>query len=194
MKPDYSEYLNKPNMLDYIEKEWIEKPQIHNFHAAAINDVIEKYRIKDCLEVGCGTGNVVSRINSDVNYIGIDANERCIEMAALKTIGNKTFDVRDIRGIYNVVPLVELVFTFGFLKHFGLHEWSEIFKKVCSLGEYLVFDMPIAERTYDDGVEYHHVWAAMHDIKDRIDKNGFEILEIKEFGVEPVFICKKKIA
>ncbi len=176
-------------MLDYIEKEWLDKPQIHDFHAGVINNVIEKYNAIYLLEIGCGTGNVAKRLKGFSAYNGIDLNKECIDIAKQKNpdMGFGVYDIRYItwEGGFN------LVFTFGFLKHFGLHEWSTIFQKVCSLGEYLVFDIPIAENTHDDGTEYHHVWLSMEDIKRNIDDNGFEILEIKEFGVEPVFICKR---
>ncbi len=188
---DYSEYLNKPGMLDYIEQEWINKPEIHDFHAGVINEVIKRYKIKECIEVGCGTGNIAIRLTNKVIYAGLDSNEQCVEIAKKKNLITRAFYIGNVRDDSQV--RFELVFTFGFLKHFGLHEWSTIFKKICSLGEYLVFDLPIAEGTKDDGEEYHHVWFSMEDIKRNIDDNGFEILEIKEFGVEPIFICKKKI-
>ncbi len=191
MKPDYSEYLKKPNMLDYIEKEWIDKPEIHDFHAGVINNLCREKYIAYILEIGCGTGNVAKRLIDYKNYTGVDSNKECIELARAKNDLDKTFVCYDIRKRFD--DHVDLVYTFGFLKHFGLHEWSTIFGKICSLGDYLIFDLPIAEGTKDDGVEFHHVWFSMEDIKRNIDDNGFEILEIKEFGVEPVFICKKRI-
>ncbi len=190
---DYSEYLNKPGMLDFIEKSWVNDcKEIHDFHAGVINDVIKKYKIKTATEIGCGTGNIAMRIKVNI-YAGFDSNQGCIELAYKKNKYNarKVFSNLDVRD-ENLVANYDLVFTFGFLKHFGLHEWSTIFEKVCSLGEYLVFNMPIAEKTHDDGTEFHHVWLSMGDLKRNIDDNGFEILETVQHGVEPIFICKRK--
>lgn len=187
---DYSEYLNKPGMLEYIEKEWIEKPEIHDFHAGVIRSMISDYYLGLVLEVGCGTGNIALRLQTNIKYIGIDLNPECVKVAAGKNESIRTFATFDIREFKD--GGYDLVFTFGFLKHFGLHEWNDIFQKVCSLGEYLVFNMPIAEKTFDDGVEYHHVWLSMDDLRRNIDDNNFELIEVVYHGVEPIFICKRK--
>lgn len=156
MKNDYSEYLKKPGMLDFIEKSWLtEAMPIHDFHAGVINEVIKKFEIKECIEVGCGTGNIAKRITPDVIYVGIDSNEDCIKLAIEKNLITRAFYVEDIREDSEVKW--EMVFTFGVLKHFGLHEWSFIFSQVCKLGDILVFNMPVCEETKDDGEEFHHV-------------------------------------
>ncbi len=217
---DYSEYLNKPGMLEYIEKEWLDKPEMHDFHAGVVNELIDKLSLEGgdeffkgvnleeldiharitikVLEVGCGTGNIATRLEvtgDDLYYHGVDSNEQCINIAKLKAVkGRKVFTKMDIRLIsegFNK-DFYNIVISFGFLKHFNLQEWSFIFEKVCSLGEYLVFDMPIAEKTKDDGLHYHHIWMNLDELKKHIKKNGFEILEIIQFGVEPVFVCKRK--
>jgi SAM-dependent methyltransferase len=195
---DYSEYLKKPGMLEFIENSWLtEAKEIHDFHAEVINEVIEKYNLYAVIEIGCGTGNIAKRLITDKIYLGFDLNEDCIKLAIEKT-GNKTriFINRDIRefnkgDIKMLNGKKSLVFTFGFLKHFGIHEWNEIFAKVCSIGDYLIFNMPIAERTHDDGIEFHHVWANAIELKTQIEKNGFIVLKVIEHGVEPIFICKR---
>ena len=193
--PDYSEYLKKPNMLDWIESEWINKPEIHDFHAGVINELIKKIKKPSAIEIGCGTGNVAKRININV-YVGIDLNEDCLRLAKEKNTRDKyTFISKDIRSVDKIEEhRFDLVFTFGFLKHFGLHEWNEIFKKICSLGQYLVFDIPISstKESHDDGIEYHHVWKSWVDILTAIKENGFEMIECVAYGVEPVFVCKRK--
>lgn len=191
MKNDYSEYLKKPGMLDFIEKSWLtEAIPIHDFHAGVINEVIKKFEIETAIEIGCGTGNIAARLEKKIDYWGIDANKECLLLAKNKTSGLK-FYVADVRKLKVDKPF-DLVFTFGVLKHFGLHEWSDIFTKVCSIGDILVFNMPTAEKTKDDGDEFHHVWMTMPEIYRNVKLNGFEVLEVIEHGVEPIFICKRK--
>ena len=74
-------------------------------------------------------------IENKILYIGVDANEKCIAAAKSK-INNDYFhftntDIREAKSEY-----IDLVYSFAFLKHFGLHEWPDIFKKVSSLGEF----------------------------------------------------------
>lgn len=187
--PDYSNYLKIPGMLAWIEQEWKEKPNTHEQHAAIINDVARKYKLNTLLEIGCGTGEVAMRLEPFL-YKGIDGNSECIAIANNKN-PELLFAVADIRNYKGT--LEDLVFSFGFLKHFGLHEWADIFKKLCSLGRYFVFDMPIAQETKDDGTEYHHIWMKIEEVKGHIEANGFKLLDIKtDNTVEPVFICKKR--
>lgn len=195
MKPDYSEYLKRPKMLEWIEKEWVDNPagqQIHDAHAKIINDFIKEKKIKgNVLEVGCGTGNIALRLTWKIYYKGIDQNPECIEMAKKKNANGCEFEVGDVRKLSGSVN--NLVFTFGFLKHFGLHEWNEIFNRCVLLGKYFIFDMPIDNNTKDDGEHYHHVWKSRADLNKDIEAAGLELIDVKHDNpVEPVFICKRK--
>lgn len=170
-KPDYSEYLKQPGMLEYIEQEWLKDASFHDAYAAIINKAIEDYGIKTIIEIGCGTGNVAERL-VDCSYIGVDANSECIKLAKSKT--DHKFICKDIRD-YTRKP-VDLVFSFGVLKHFGLHEWDEIFSKIASLGEYFIFDIPIADEVKDDGEYHHHVWQTTDVIIEKCKAAGFRII------------------
>lgn len=190
---DYSEYLKKPAMLAFIETEWLKHKHIHEAQAAIVNKVLREQKISCVFEVGCGTGNVAPLLECDPDmYMGFDSNEDCVRLALEK---NKRyiFSVLDVRDIKESVEADTsmLVFCFGFLKHFSLDEWENIFKKVSSLGDYFIFNMPVGE-TKDDGTEFHHVWMSLSEIKENIKKVGFELLEIvNDYPLEPGFICKR---
>lgn len=189
--PDYSEFLKQPGMLAWVEQEWKRDPSIHDYHARVVNEVIEKYNITEVVEMGCGTGNIAKRIPDSIIYTGYDFNEQCIELAKKKNNITKAFFVGDIRDGSNVSW--QLVLSFGFLKHFGLHEWSTIFNKVASFGKYFIFDMPISAETHDDGVEHHHVWKSLDDLEKDIVDADLVIINIDYTNpVEPVFVCKRK--
>jgi len=199
--PDYSEYLNKPGMLAWIEEQWKANPQIHDEHARVVNGFIDEHRIKTILEIGCGTGELAMRLKGNfgigvgkMNYNGFDINPDCIMYAQIKNSPHHSFDVANVRDIViskNVLPC--LTISFGFLKHFGLHEWFDIFKRVASFGEYFIFDMPIAEQTKDDGTEFHHVWMSWEDLDKYCVMANLDLLEIVNAdSFEPIFICKHR--
>jgi len=187
--PDYSEYLKQPGMLAYIEQEWKLKPEIHDNQAEIVNEIVRRFKIVSLTEVGCSTGNLASRLKIKF-YQGVDSNIDSIECAKIKC-PDKEFNVVDIRELKGGHDT--LVICFAFLKHFGLHEWSNIFNKIASIGNYFIFDMPIAYETKDDGTEFHHVWKSKQDIINDIKAAGLELLEIfNPASVEPIFVCKKK--
>lgn len=183
---DYSEYLKQPGMLDYIESEWKAKPEGHDRHAEVVNRFIKENNITDMIEIGCGTGELASRLKVG-RYMGYDSNPDCVAIASDKNTekGFGCIDVRDLTGVPR-----SLVISFGFLKHFGLHEWADIFKRVAYFGDYFIFDMPIAEETKDDGLDYHHVWMRPMDINWQLARSGLEVVAIEPNGVEPIYICR----
>jgi SAM-dependent methyltransferase len=189
IKSDYSEYLKQPGMLDYIEQEWLKDGSFHDAYAAIINRNILDYEIKTVIEVGCGTGNVAARL-LPCKYLGIDSNKDCITIAKDKALG-MPFICADIRKL-NRKP-VDLVFCFGVLKHFGLHEWDVIFAKIASLGQYFIFDIPIADELKDDGEDHHHVWQTIDAIKDVCKKAGLEILNFSNTNKDEVYFITKRI-
>lgn len=186
--PDYSEYLKKEGMLEYIEQEWLNNPAFHDIYSDIINRAITQYSVETVIEVGCGTGNVAARLTS-CNYIGVDANKDCIALARPKNIG-KSFYVADIRHYTNKA---ELVFSFGVLKHFGLHEWDEIFKRIASLGEYFIFDMPICDEVKDDGEEHHHVWVTEAWLSEKFKDIGLTIIQTHRCNEDEICFITKRI-
>lgn len=185
---DYSEYLNIPGMLAWIEQEWQKNKHVHQQQAAIVDNVVAKYNLLAVLEVGCSTGNTASYLKNAKFYIGIDKNEEAVNRAIQKN-PDLVFFHRDVRTYKNYY---DLAFSFAFLKHFSLDEWDEIFKRLSSFGKYLIFDMPCGELK-DDGVEFHHVWMPVKEVERRIEAAGLELIEILNVGsVEPVYICKRK--
>ena len=190
--PDYSEFLKQPGKLENEENAWLRNPQVHDEYARVVNEVIKEHRLKSVTEIGCGTGEVAKRIKRGVDYYGIDANPQCVLLAMQKGIG-RMFIVGDIRET-RFLGGSDLVCTFAVLKHFGLHEWFDVFKRIASLGKYFVFNMQIASEIKDDFFEFHHVWKSRKDLENDIAGAGLELLKVEnENSLEPIFICKNKI-
>jgi cyclopropane fatty-acyl-phospholipid synthase-like methyltransferase len=198
---DYSEYLKQPGMIDMIEKSWTtECKEIHDSYAKAVNDTLSKFKLKSVIEIGCGTGEVAKRlklkkVNDYIPYAGIDTNEECLMLARKKNpSADMNFWKEDIRTFD--APRHDIVCAFSILKHFGLHEWNEIFAKVCSLGDFLIFNMPMLQQEgfdrKDDGTEFHHVWISYDVLYANLAMNGFTIVEARnDNSLEPIFICKR---
>ena len=190
--PDYSEYLKRPKMLDYIESEWQKTLVLHERQADCINQISED---KNIIEIGCATGNLAKLIKTN-EYIGFDKNEECIGLAKKKNPDKKFVvnDIRDIRRSKN--QQADIVCAFAIMKHFGLHEWDDIMKKIISLSnEFVIFDMPVAEYTYDDGEVHghHHVWMTKDDLMNRLEYLGLEVYSVNDLNpVEPIYTCLKK--
>ena len=185
--PDYSEFLKLPGKLENEETAWLNNPQMHDEYARVVNEFIKKHKIVSMTELGCSTGNLASRLKVKY-YQGLDSNSDSIELARIKCPGMEfnIADVRDLNG-HDI-----LVVCFAFLKHFGLHEWFDIFKRIASFGDYFIFNMGVGPDTKDDFYEFHHVWKSKQDIINDIEAAGLELIEvINPATPEPIFICKR---
>lgn len=192
--PDFSEYLKRPGKFDIEERDWIANPGKNDYHAKIVNEFIEKNKIQSIIEIGCGSGETARRLKGFKKYMGVDSNMDCIEYARKKTDPALfTFSKVDIRQISPSFKN-DLVICFSTLKHFGLYEWYDIFKKISFFGKYFIFDMPVAEQTKDDGTEFHHVWKNLLELKMDIADAGLTLLGMDDSfnPLEPVFICKRK--
>lgn len=187
IKADYSEYLKQPGMLNYIESEWIAKPGEHDIQASIVDVVAYRYGCKSVVDIGCGTGEVAKRLSVE-NYEGIDLNVDCIKMAMEKRIDYK-FSVGDVREIKR---FPDLVVCFGFLKHFGLHEWVSVFNRIAKMGEYFIFDIPIGSEIKDDGIDYHHIWMTREAISNECNGAGLKIISKHQLNKDEfIFVTKK---
>lgn len=182
--PDYSEYLNKPGMLEYIEQEW-QKSNIHMHQADFVIKAVQQYGIKSIIEFGCATGNLAMKLANSpdvppkLKYKGVDTNDAALEIARNK-VPQFTFvngDIRTFKG------KADLVVCFALFKHFSLAELPEIAARAKSMGKYLIFDMPYAATPFDDGIEHHHTWAP-------IDFFGFAPIAVdqKSNYIEPKYL------
>lgn len=193
--PDFSEYLKRQGKFDIEERDWLKNPGKNDWHAKIVNEFIEKNGVQSIVEIGCGSGETARRLKGFKTYLGVDSNDDCIYYARGKTNPRfYGFINKDIRKL-NFAPY-DLVMCFSTLKHFGLDEWYDIFKKISSFGRYFIFDIPISDTTKDDGIDFHHVWKSTLELNNDIENAGLILVDMdNSFNpLEPVFICKRKIA
>jgi SAM-dependent methyltransferase len=175
-KPDYSEYLTPPHLVDE-EVLWGEVKQ-YELYAALANKVIEANNLSSALEIGCGTGWVPTQLPEAVKYVGIDKNESCIQIARDKNPGvTRRFQRADIREL--VSEPADVVLCFAVLKHFELAEWDAITTRVLQCGRFACFTLPVLARgeSVDDGTEYPHVWISEAQLARVLSAAGHDVVE-----------------
>lgn len=180
MKVDYSEWLT-PERLAVEEGLWSTSNSGNVSCAAGVAcSLIEAHCLRTVVEFGCGPGHLASRLPPHVEYEGVDRNEWCLDLAGerLGELNRARFsllhcDVREWIGRQR-----DLVIAHAFLKHFGLHEWTDIADIVFRAGRWAVFSMPISSRdhSYDDGVEFHHVHVPRSRLDEALKRSGKEVV------------------
>lgn len=191
--PDYSDFLDQEGMLEYIESEWQKNSHIHKAQAELINKIVRDNKINSLIEVGSSTGNL-SRLLDVSDYTGIDKNVKSV-LRALEKNKDKRFYNLDIRVCKGIEHRADLICAFAIMKHFGLHEWKDIFEILVSLSSNIVvIDVPISDKTFDDGEQYghHHVWFSLEELKEIFKDLDLKIVQVDYSNpVEPVFVLKK---
>lgn len=181
MKPDYSEYLKRDGMLDFIDERWLASSWLHDGHAECVKRAMARVSPASIVEFGCGTGLLASRIDHG-DYTMIDANRGCLDRAMGRNPGKRAMYC-DLRALPDSLPTFDLGVCFGVLKHFGIEEWHGLLGILLSSCKWLVFDMPVdadqAEMLRDDGTEFPHVWANPAQLIAWMEKRGLAV-EIDE--------------
>jgi SAM-dependent methyltransferase len=158
-------------------------------YAAYIKKVCDEYGLRTVIEVGCGAGWVPSVLPFGLAYTtGIDANEYMLAKARARC-PMTNFMQSDIRRVNSLgLVYVDLVCSFGVLKHFALNEWADILTSVLSLGRFGLFtqhvftddresiDVPGKD---EHGVaQYHDIWVSSKDLTAAVTGAGHRILQL----------------
>jgi len=159
--PDFSEYLVGDKLLKE-EEDWSETKHYEKYAeiimtATKLFDLGKSFTL---LELGCGSGWVPTMLDNSITYFGVDKNEALLEMARKKNNDERIFFRQDIRK-FKMSPRADVVCSFAVLKHFGLDEWEDIFRRMLRMGRYGAFSIQVTykKEPFDDGIDYHHVWV-----------------------------------
>jgi SAM-dependent methyltransferase len=170
--PDYSEYLRVPANLENEEREWA----LHKAYERNARTLTHFALLNNCasvLELGCGSGWIPYVISNSFDYIGVDANEYCLQLCHNKNPG-VLFAKADIRTLDEQFT-ADVVACFAVLKHFGLHEWDKVAASVIERGTHALFTVQIAGHDFDDGTEYPHSWVTMDRLERVVAAAGHSI-------------------
>ena len=188
---DISEYYTK-ELAEKEEKAWLEC-ELYKRNAKQVNDYIIKYDLSTVLEVGCGSGLIPTLIPNKIYYSGIDNNSYFLEMAR-KNNKSRIFVKADIRS-YHIIFRYDLVISFAFLKHFAISEWVDIASKVLQLGRFGIIEVQIAEKAFDNGIDFHHTFVTEKMLSEALETAGrkeesrISTFKDKQFEVFSVMTC-----
>lgn len=169
--PDISEYY-KGEKAASEEKAWsVAGEAERKTHLRALDMAFKLFGHREVLELCCGTGWIPLSLPPHVGYTGVDNNVEFLALAHTKNAPGRLFFKGDIRAVSipwllnHGVGAPGIVCCFAALKHFGLHEWNDLFLSMLGLAPIAVFDVQLTPHDIDDGKEFHHVSVR----KDRVD-------------------------
>ena len=196
--PDFSEWLVGDRLV--IEEQNWERDKSYARKARFLQDTIEYYRLSNptILELGCGSGwlpkELAATFKAPFRYLGVDKNPGCIELARRKNqdVPYIHFVESDIRVL--TTEKVDVVCAFDALKHFGLHEWGDIFRRFLDLGQIAAFNLQISDgASFDNGdrLGFHHVfvtWEMLHRILEEEYRRLVRLEELHEIVIDEVCV------
>jgi SAM-dependent methyltransferase len=198
---DISEYY-VGNLAVSEEEAW-KTVKLYERNGAEVLKLVNDKGIKRVVEVGCGSGWIPTLLPAHTEYLGIDMNDTFLEWAREKNhhAPNRKFVKEDVRNLNPLWLLYQdftdpgLVCCFAFMKHFGLHEWSDILKHVLSLATYAAVEVEVTEKEFDNGTDFHHCFVEQSRIDRVLEEVGHKHLyDVVTFdGTCPQAAFKSKI-
>ncbi len=178
---DISEYY-KGDLAVAEENAWNATKE-YKRNLAQVERVIKERGVKRIVEVGCGSGLIPVELPREVRYLGIDKNPTFLEYAKKKNDPScRTFVYEDVRNLSpewmkkkGFAPF-DLVMSFAFFKHFGLHELDDVMNKVISLAPVAVFEVQTASQSFDNGTQFHHNFITTNRLHRVIGEAGHKFL------------------
>jgi len=155
-----------------------EKPEF-TFAAKALTNS------KSVLEIGCGTGHFVGRLQSDVRYVGLDFNDSAIREGLKKNLDVRNQSIADFSA--NCDMQINAVVAFQVLEHVPdpsafLHECAALLKK----GGLFVISVPNDDAF--QGVATNHTMNLPPHHVTRWERKTFEVwAENNGFIIDDLF-------
>ena len=159
-------------LYDFIAPEYdlLRNEIIHEVEDEIISNMISVFNPRTVLDVGCGTGNLISLGQYEPEqYLGIDISSNMIKQAR-KFYPNYEFIKHDatkkIQGKFDLI-----VSIFGQINYFGIDEWLKIIKT--NLNDKGNFYSIMYSNTYKpDYVNGHAIQYTVDDIKGKLEHLG----------------------
>jgi SAM-dependent methyltransferase len=178
---DISEYY-EGDLVTSEEDAWNTVKE-YKRNLAQVARVVKERNVKGIVEVGCGSGLIPVELPEEVRYLGIDKNPAFLNLARNKNRPmGRTFVLEDVR---NVTPVwfkdqghqaFDLVMSFAFFKHFGLHEWDDIVKGALALAPLGCIEVQTSTHDFNNGSQFHHVFVTQERLERVIREAGHKYL------------------
>ncbi len=181
--PDMTDYYT-PDRALAEEVQWCVKGHwkpVVTFLLPRLRD----YEVKSLVDFYPATGHVARQIPEEIDYLGLEPNEWFLKKAKMRC-PNRAFQPDSVRT-YEGPGKDDLAMAFFHVKCYRLEEWNDIVSKILAKGKYGAFDMQVADRDHDNGVEFHHVYVTEERLSRAVAGAGHEIVEssvLSEFEVD----------
>jgi len=168
--PDYSDWLT-PARLAETEQEWAKMDR------SELIEAIMEHKPERVIEFCCGTGWIPYDLPLNVEYLGIDANAGCIELA-MKKNPTRLFTLSDVRE-FATTDVRDMALAFSCLKHFSLAEWDDIYGKVLRSGKRTFTSIFMGDYDNDDDSHgFPHTAVTQARVGRVVRENGHRIVKI----------------
>ena len=196
--PDFSAYLTGDRLAHedamWAETRYYERNAANILAAARLFNFGDSFQL---IELGCGSGWLPSALPSAIAYVGVDSNPGVLALARGRNYPERRFIECDIRAF--ACPPADLVCSFAVLKHFGLGEWEDIFRRMLRLGACGLFNILTSDgEPFDDGTEFHRSRVTEATVARVVAEEGRviarrETIDAVEGGAECLFYVGKAV-
>ncbi len=161
---------------------------IHKKQSEFVNWVVNKYKIKSLLELGCGPGRISKEIKNVKLAYGVDTSEAMLKIARKVSNPNWKFKKMDAFNLSFKRNTFDLVVTFRFLRHFKKKERIKLYngiRKVLKKNGLLIFDAVNYNKEYyvrkRVGFEKYLIYDKLYkkeELLRELENNGFKVRKL----------------
>jgi len=167
----YNDWLTKDRLVE-TEAEWAQMDR------GPLLQKILDFEPKTVIEFCCGTGWIPKGLPLDIEYVGIDANMYCLELARQKNPTQVFFQMNLLQDFVVQKPK-DMALAFSCLKHFTLADYDQVYGLVLDAGKHTLCSVYLADGDREDpGMVYPHTAISREHLERVVKAHGHEILDI----------------
>jgi hypothetical protein len=180
----YETWLAQGDRLEDTEECWAKMDRTDLIEA------IMKHKPETVIEFCCGTGWIPKGMSLDVQYVGLDANEGCIELAKEKN-PTRQFFVQDVREWHGLAE-IDMGLAFSCLKHFQLYDLDQVYGKLLKACKKTLTTVYLRPDDFEEQQHpYIHTGISMEHMERVIEENGHRLVQV--FTLPPLNTMKEPL-
>ena len=151
--------------------------ELYIFKRDIINDIINKYNIKNIIDFGCGDGNQIKEFNIN-KYVGIDIALSAINICKMKYKDDNTKSFFTYNEINNIKSQSDLTISLDVLYHILEEDlFIDYLKKIFNFSSKYIL---IYSSNYDDHTEGHMHTRKFTNYVEKLFPNWVLNIKIKQ--------------
>jgi len=151
--------------------------ELYIFKRDIINDIINKYNIKNIIDFGCGDGNQIKEFNIN-KYVGIDIALSAINICKMKYKDDNTKSFFTYNEINNIKSQYDLSISLDVLYHILEEDlFIDYLKKIFNFSSKYIL---IYSSNYDDHTEGHMHTRKFTNYVEKLFPNWVLNIKIKQ--------------